>query len=217
MEALVKHMTKTCYTCKIEKQFYEFNKSKKGRLGLSSYCKSCDKNRYEENKEKEHSRRKIRYELNKEKEAIYNKNRYEKNKNEILLKQNIYNNKPETKTRRNHREKERFKKDPCYRAINRVRNRIIKFLKNKSGYEKTLGCTFEQFKKHIEALFQPGMTWENYGKGSEKWQIDHKYPISIAYKEGEKIFSKACHYTNLQPLWFIDNMKKSNKITTQYI
>jgi hypothetical protein len=51
------------------------------------------------------------------------------------------------------------------------------------------------------------MTWDNYGK----WHMDHIYPLSLA-KTTEEI-EKLCHYTNLQPLWAVDNIRKGNKIS----
>jgi hypothetical protein len=58
-----------------------------------------------------------------------------------------------------------------------------------------LGCSLERLKAHLESLFQPGMTWENYGQ----WQIDHVYPLSKSksLEHLETLF----HYSNLQPLW----------------
>jgi len=50
------------------------------------------------------------------------------------------------------------------------------------------------------------MSWENYGD----WHIDHIIPISSA-KNNDEVY-KLNHYTNFQPLWALDNMKKSNKI-----
>ena len=53
------------------------------------------------------------------------------------------------------------------------------------------------------------MTWENYGL--ETWHLDHIKPVSkfnlLDVDEQKKCF----HYTNLQPLWAKDNIKKSNK------
>ena len=50
------------------------------------------------------------------------------------------------------------------------------------------------------------MNWENAGK----WHLDHIYPVSLAKDEEELL--KLNHYTNFQPLWAVDNIKKGNKI-----
>jgi hypothetical protein len=52
------------------------------------------------------------------------------------------------------------------------------------------------------------MTWNNYSH--DGWHIDHIVPLSSAKTEEDVI--KLCHYSNLQPLWSIDNYKKGNKI-----
>jgi hypothetical protein len=49
------------------------------------------------------------------------------------------------------------------------------------------------------------MSWENQGE----WHLDHIMPISLAKTEEEVI--KLNHYTNFQPLWAEDNVRKSNK------
>ena len=54
------------------------------------------------------------------------------------------------------------------------------------------------------------MNWDNYGYGEGKWVVDHIIPISSAKDKFE--LYKLCHYTNLQPLSWRDNMVKSNKI-----
>jgi hypothetical protein len=52
------------------------------------------------------------------------------------------------------------------------------------------------------------MSWDNYGFYG--WHIDHVIPLSSAKTE-EEVY-KLCHYTNLQPLWAEDNLKKGSKI-----
>ena len=69
-----------------------------------------------------------------------------------------------------------------------------------------IGCSPEFLKEHLEKQFVDGMNWENRGD----WHIDHILPLSSAQNEDE--IYKLCHYTNLQPLWAEDNIKKSNKI-----
>lgn len=74
---------------------------------------------------------------------------------------------------------------------------------------KYLGCSFVEAKNHIESLFQPGMSWANWGLRG--WHIDHKRPISsFDYTDPNWVF-KASHYTNLQPLWALENLTKSAK------
>ena len=77
--------------------------------------------------------------------------------------------------------------------------------KNNKTFE-VVGCTPEELKNHIESKFLVGMSWENQGD----WHIDHIIPLSSAINEDEII--KLCHYTNLQPLWALDNMKKGSKL-----
>jgi hypothetical protein len=69
-----------------------------------------------------------------------------------------------------------------------------------------IGCLPNQLKEHLEKQFNGNMSWDNYGK----WHIDHIIPLSSAKNEDEVY--KLCNYTNLQPLWAEDNLKKSNKI-----
>jgi hypothetical protein len=71
-----------------------------------------------------------------------------------------------------------------------------------------VGCSPEFLKEHLEQQFTEGMSWDNHGLYG--WHIDHKIPLSSANTE-EEIYN-LCHYSNLQPLWAEDNLKKSNKI-----
>ena len=73
-----------------------------------------------------------------------------------------------------------------------------------------MGCSIESLISHLESQFKDGMSWDNYGYYG--WHIDHIIPLSSVSSEDEVY--KLCHYTNLQPLWAEDNLKKSNKILT---
>lgn len=74
---------------------------------------------------------------------------------------------------------------------------------------KLIGCSFLELKIYLESQFKEGMTWNNHNlKG---WHIDHIKPISLYDLSKEEEQKECFHYTNLQPLWAIDNIKKSNK------
>jgi len=74
-----------------------------------------------------------------------------------------------------------------------------------------LGYTKQQFIDQIESTFQGGMTWENRGRGSDKWHIDHIKPVSAFLKGGITDPKEINALWNLQALWEKDNLHKSNK------
>lgn len=49
------------------------------------------------------------------------------------------------------------------------------------------------------------MSWDNYGQ----WHVDHKLPIASFNLKRRDHQLQCFHYTNLQPLWAIDNFKKN--------
>jgi len=97
-----------------------------------------------------------------------------------------------------------------------LRKRIHSVLKGKSKSSSTMdliGCSIDYLKIHLEKLFQEGMTWENYGRGyknKKEWHIDHIIPCAKFDLTKPEEQRKCFHYSNLQPLWAIDNIKKSD-------
>ncbi len=67
-----------------------------------------------------------------------------------------------------------------------------------------LGCSKEDFLKHIESKFLENMNWEN----RNLWDIDHIIPCCSFNLENEEERKECFHYTNLRPLWSIDNKNK---------
>lgn len=109
----------------------------------------------------------------------------------------------------------RYNNDELYKFKSDIRKMIgnsfarMGYSKN-SKTQQILGESWEVVKQYIESQFTDGMTWDNYGE----WVYDHKVPLSIA-KTDEEIL-KLNHYTNFQPLWFKDNLEKSNKILPEH-
>jgi hypothetical protein len=101
--------------------------------------------------------------------------------------------------------KNRLKTDLLYKLKQRVRCRLgrIKFNRSKRTVE-WLGCSIADLKSHLESKFQLGMSWSNYGM----WHIDHIIPLASAADENDVL--RLCHYTNLQPLWAEDNLRKGD-------
>lgn len=104
-------------------------------------------------------------------------------------------------------------KTPQFRLSMNLRTRVIKAMKNNSkvgSAVRDLGCSIEYFKSYLESKFEPGMTWENYGR--KGWHLDHVIPLCNFNLVNRDEFLKAIHYTNIQPLWADDNHRKPKKV-----
>lgn len=72
---------------------------------------------------------------------------------------------------------------------------------------RCLGCSLEEFRGHIESLFVDGMRWESWGR--DGWHLDHIRPLISFNLHDREQLQEACHYSNYQPLWAKDNLRKS--------
>lgn len=100
--------------------------------------------------------------------------------------------------------------DVNYRITKNLRTRLWKAIKNnqKIGSAiKDLGCSIEEFKVYMSKQFTEDMTWDNYGE----WHVDHIRPLASFDLSNKEELAIACNFNNLQPLWAIDNILKSNK------
>lgn len=138
---------------------------------------------------------------------------------EFKAKQKDYYSTPKYRARVNRRQKERRDVDPSFKIITSLRVRQGQVIKGRISTTKGLGCSRQELLNHLESQFTEGMSFGNYGKGDGKWNLDHIDPISLHDKDenGEwctksERNKKLMHYTNLQPMWEEDNIKKGNKI-----
>jgi hypothetical protein len=97
-----------------------------------------------------------------------------------------------------------------------VSTRIIMSLQRgvaKVGHTvELLGCTIPELKSYLESKWLVGMSWENYGRGDDKWHIDHVLPCKF-FNLADPQQQRTCfNYRNLQPLWAKDNLSKGAKI-----
>lgn len=88
----------------------------------------------------------------------------------------------------------------------------LKGAKAGRSWESLVGYSVDELMRHLETLFLPGMTFDNYGKGG--WHIDHKIPKSAHnYTSSDHHDFKRCwSLKNLQPLWEKDNLTKWAKL-----
>lgn len=161
------------------------------------------------NKEKVKSQRRQHYLNNIEK--VSNQNKLWKQQNHITYKQKNKEYYQKNKLKINKQILFKLQTEPFFKIIFNLRKRIrasfkVKKWQKTNSIRQIIGCEYSYLIQHFEQKFQPGMTWENQGK----WHVDHIIPLSSA-KTKEELY-QLCHYTNLQPLWAIDNLRKGAKI-----
>jgi hypothetical protein len=109
-------------------------------------------------------------------------------------------------------QKARRESDPAFRLAQNLRNRYRMALLHYGKWKTTsviklAGCSIDELRAHIEAQFQPGMSWDNWTK--DGWHLDHIKPIASFDRPDHP---DCWHYSNLQPLWAVDNMKKGSQV-----
>jgi hypothetical protein len=227
-------MTKICTKCNVEKELSDFY-SARNKSGYRSKCKAClatenkkyrkhnsdkiSKQRkvyYTENRDVVLSKSKSYYANNKDSVNEYKKTWREANKDTLVIKRREYylENRSSILSKQCDYAFNRFKTDPVYRMITNIRSRIRSAIKQQSGSKayksiELLGCSSQKARMHLELQFTEGMTWDNYGK----WHVDHIRPCSNFDLTDPEQQKECFNYTNLQPLWAEDNLRKSSKYT----
>ncbi len=176
---------KKCNICGENKKLDQFNKKKTSPDGVDYRCRQCD-----------NARARKWYANNKERRYKTNRAWKKENKEKHL-------------SRRRERRKERYDSDTAYRITCNLRSRLHGAVAYKCASTiELVGCSIEELMEHIESKFTDGMSWENQGD----WHIDHIRPCASFDLTDEQQQRECFHYTNLQPLWAEDNLRKSSKI-----
>lgn len=182
-----------------------------------SYMKEYNRTYYQKNKEREKERANEYAKSHQDNVKLWRKNWW-KEKGKLYRAENIdkirkaankYNCKELTRLRR----LERKKNDPNYWLRHILITRIGHAIKRQYGKKafstiSLIGCSVDDCRIHLEKQFKDGMSWDNQGE----WHVDHIKPLSSFDLTKAEEQKKAFHYSNLQPLFAIDNIRKSNRI-----
>lgn len=205
----------SCKKCTSEriKKYFEENPEKKKAFDKESYEKRKEKvlqqkkEYYLKKKQEILLARKEYYEKNIEKKREYNKEYKQKNIDKLRERSRLYHRKHASSLSR--KKKERIENDHLLTFKEKMRmlvkNSFYRLKHNKRV--KTvdmLGADWETVREHIVSQFKDGMTWEAFVAG--EIHIDHIKPLATATCAEDIV--KLNHYTNLQPLWALDNLQK---------
>ena len=197
------------YSAMSSKRWREENPDK-----VKVYNKEDHKKRYTgEYKESAKERSRLRH------EKLKNNPEYIKKRREYGIRYKKENAEYYENYRKEHLEeraaymRERYANDIQYKLSRTIRGRLWKVISREQKVGSAvhdLGCTLEELKIHLENQFKEGMNWDNWKP--DGWHIDHIKPLSKFDLTDPYQFKEAVHYTNLQPLWWQENLKKGNKL-----
>ncbi len=185
------------------------------KLNHPEKIKAYAKKSKDKHREKVREAERVRYRKNPELYRERGKQRYLKNRQLIRKQTDEWKkNNPELvrKYQRISRNR-RYKHDISYRIVCALRNRVRKTICGEYKSDRAiglLGCSITDFRIYIESKFEPGMSWENYGRGG--WHLDHIMPCAIFDFTKAEHQKRCFHFSNYQPLWQFDNLSKRDKI-----
>ncbi len=214
---------KTCSKCGFPKYESEFFACKKHADGKQSECKDChqkmnrawqkanpetcrelDRRWKKENATKVKEQAAARYKANPEKRRA------------ASLRWQEANIEKSRETRRRSEAKRRG--TPKGKLSNAMSCGIRASLRNNKGrrhWETLVNFTIDHLKRHLEKLFTPEMTWDNFGT---VWHVDHQIPIAVFnFEKPEHIDFQLCwSLKNLQPLQATKNISKGCKLSKPF-
>lgn len=123
------------------------------------------------------------------------------------------------KAERNAKLRLRIRTDPRFAIERLLRHSLadavrLAVTKKAASTFKLLGCSIVEFMTHIEKQWTLGMSWENWGAGRGKWNLDHIRPIA-SFDLTKPEDQKDCfRWSNFQPLWMVDNVRKKDRWTS---
>ena len=228
--------TKKCTKCgetKMVEQFSWMNRAKGKRQPKCKVCKSAYAKQYhQENREAVLARNRQYREANREAINAQQRQHYVDNRDEINAQNRRYyaNNReainarkrtPEARARHNAtaRARDATEEGKLLVKTRKLHRCFYKGIELGSvrlpRAEALVGCTRQQYRDHLASQFTDGMTHENYGQGTDKWQIDHVIPKAAFKGELEANLQVIYWWGNTQPLWGLENTAKGNKYTEE--
>ena len=169
------------------------------------------------NADKVNANRKLWAKRNPKKMKQYREKRFDyfvnyRLKNKDKIKDYLEKNKEQLRAKQAVRENILRKTNPNFKLKQLLRGRLYKALIHDQATKsaptlKLLGSSVAYVKKHLEAQFVDGMSWDNHGE----WHIDHIRPCA-SFDLSDPEQQKECfNYKNLQPLWAEDNLRKGDR------
>jgi hypothetical protein len=148
-------------------------------------------------------------------DKVFETNRKQNKKRYASGKAQAYNKEFRRKNREKLREYERnYRKTDINRNISlKLRNRInavLRYNKKSKPTEDLLGCSVSELAIHLESRFEEGMTWEKFLRG--EIHLDHIVPCALFDLSLSDEQAECFHFSNLQPLWATDNLRKPKHI-----
>lgn len=222
MQPVTEILGQECRVCKTFKVFEEFNRNPGNSSGYDFRCKECLRayRRTEKYRESQRLRQRRDYaDPDKRKKLLEYLARYNRSPKGIETRRAYYQD-PEIQKKlrlrpkdpqRNMRNQRKFMSNPRNRLSNRISASVRRcILKENKSWVSILGYTLEDLTRHLESRFEPGMTWENYGRAG--WSVDHILPVSSFEFSGpgDPGFRACWALSNLMPRWTTTSIAKAN-------
>lgn len=205
---------KKCYCCQQIKEIDNFSYKKTENL-YSSICKKCDIKKSKEwaQKNQEKYIQRLKKWRSNNKDYIQKKNKEWRKKNperfRELARKSYHRNKNKIQKRRKNILKKRLLNDTVFALKHRIRHSIRNSLnRGNHKYEDIIGLNYKLLKEY---LFKNSKTVND--KNLKEHHIDHIIPLKAANTEFEVIALN--HYTNLQLITKLENLKKGSKYNNE--